>query len=78
MELADDEKTFLRELVKSSRQKIHLVPWVDRDGAARNTVLSQAEAVRLNTLAHRLHISKAELMRQAAHIPVAKPARTDP
>ncbi len=74
MELPEEEKTFLRDLVKASRQKIHLVSWVDRDGAARQTVLSQAEVVKLNTIAHRLHISKPELMRQAAHIPVAKPA----
>ena len=74
MELPDDEKSFLRDLVKTSRQKIHLVSWVDRDGTARQTALSQAETVRLNTIAHRLHISKSELMRQAAHIPVAKPA----
>lgn len=74
MELPEDEKTFLRDLVKASRQKIHGVSWVDRDGSSRQTVLTAAEAVRLNTIAHRLHVSKSELMRQAAHIPVAKPA----
>lgn len=74
MDLPEDEKAFLRDLVKASRQKIHAVAWVDRDGTARQTVLNQAEAVRLNTIAHRLHISKAELLRQAAHIPVTRPA----
>ena len=67
----DDEQSFLRDLVKTSRQKIHLVEWVDRDGTKRTTVLNQAEAVRLNTIAARLKISKAETLRQAAHIPVA-------
>lgn len=78
MELPEDEKTFLRDLVKVSRQKIHLVSWGDRDGTARQTVLNQAEAIRLNTIAHRLHISKSELLRQAAHIPVAKPVAAVP
>lgn len=66
------EQAFLRDLVKASRQKHHHVKWVDRDGSERVTVLAQPEIVRLNTIAHRLGISKVELMRQAAHIPVAK------
>ena len=74
MDFPEDEKVFLRDLVKASRQKIHLVKWVDRDGTDRQTALTQAEAARLNGIAHRLGISKPELMRQAAHIPVAKPA----
>jgi hypothetical protein len=48
------------------------VAWTDRDGSARQTVLSQPEVVRLNTLAHRLGVSKAELLRQAAHLPAAR------
>ncbi len=72
MNLPDDEQTFLRDLVKASRQKIHVVKWPDRDGSERQTALTQAEATRLNAIAHRLGISKPELMRQAAHIPVAK------
>ncbi len=74
MELADDEQTFLRDLVKASRQKTHHVKWVDRDGTPRVTALNQAEIVRLNTLAGRLRISNGELLRQAAHIPMPKPA----
>jgi hypothetical protein len=70
-DLPEDERTFLRDLVKTSRQRIHHVKWVDRDGSDRQTTLTQAEVVRLNTIAHRLGISKAELLRQAAHIPVA-------
>ena len=66
----DDEQSFLRDLVKTSRQKIHLVVWVDRDGTQRTTALNQAEAVRLNTIAARLKISKSETLRQAAHVPV--------
>ena len=72
MDLPDDEKTFLRELIKTSRQKQHHVKWVDRDGTERVTTLTQAESVQLNALAHRAKISKSELLRQAAHIPVAK------
>jgi hypothetical protein len=72
MDLPEDEQSFLRDLVKASRQKIHLVKWVDRDGTDRQTVLSQTEVVKLNTIASKLKISKNELLRQAAHIPVAK------
>jgi hypothetical protein len=72
MDLPDDDQLFLRDLVKISRQKHHHVAWVDRDGTDRITTFSQPEIVRLNKLAHRLHISKPELMRQAAHIPVGK------
>jgi hypothetical protein len=72
MDLPPDEQTFLRDLIKTSRQKSHHVKWSDRDGSERLTVLSQAEVVRLNALAHREGISKTELLRQAAHIPVQK------
>lgn len=70
--LPEDELTFLRDLVKASRQKPHRVDWVDRDGTERTTVLAPAEAARLNQLAHGLKISKVEVLRQAAHIPVKK------
>lgn len=73
MDLPEDEQAFLRDLVKAARQKIHHVKWVDRDGSERQTTLTAAEAARLNALAHRLHLSKPELLRQAAHIPVVKP-----
>ncbi len=63
---------FLRDLVKASRQKHHHVKWTDRDGSERITVLGQPEVVRLNALAHRLGVSKLELLQQAAHIPVKK------
>lgn len=72
MNLSDDENLFLRDLIKASRQKIHHVKWVDRDGTERQTALTQAEVVRVNTVAHRLGISKGELLRQVAHIPVSK------
>jgi hypothetical protein len=78
MDLPDEDQGFLRDLVKASRQKTHDVAWTDRDGTGRQTVLSQAEVVRLNVLAQRLGISKAELLRQAAHIPVAKAAPKPP
>ena len=70
-----EEQIFLRDLVKASRQKIHHVKWVDRDGTARQTALSQPEVVRLNTIAGRLGVSKSEVLRRAAHVPVEKPAR---
>jgi hypothetical protein len=72
MEFLEDEQLFLRDLVKVSRQKIHVVKWIDRDGTDRQTVLNQAEVVKLNTIATRLKSSKHEVLRQAAHIPVAK------
>lgn len=72
MDLSPEELTFVRELVKTSRQRIHLVKWVDRDGTDRQTMLTQTEAVRLNAVAHRLAVSKGEVLRQAAHIPNAK------
>ena len=58
MDLPEDEQVFLRDLVKASRQKIHAVKWVDRDGTPRQTVLTPPEAVRLNTIAGRLGTSK--------------------
>jgi hypothetical protein len=70
--LPEDDLTFLRDLVKTSRQKPHRVDWVDRDGTERSTLLSPVEAARLNQLAHGLKVSKSEALRQAAHIPVKK------
>jgi hypothetical protein len=72
MDLPEDEHVFLRDLVKAARQKTIHVTWVDRDGSDRRTSLSQAEAVRLNTIAQRLGNSKQEVLRRAAHIPVSK------
>lgn len=69
MDLPDDELTFLRDLVKSARQRIHHIKWTDRDGTERLTTLTQAEATRLNGLAQKLKLSKSETLRQAAHIP---------
>jgi hypothetical protein len=74
----EDEQTFLKSLVKASRQKIHHVKWVDRDGTERQTALSQPEVVRLNTIAGRERISKSEVLRRAAHIPVEKASRPAP
>jgi hypothetical protein len=74
MDTVIDEEVFLRDLVKASRQRIHQVKWVDRDGTQRLTVLSEAEFKRLHTIAQRQKRPPAEVLRQAAHIPVAKPA----
>jgi len=65
-----DDAAFLRDLVKASRQKIHLVKWTDRDGSDRHTALTKTEASRLTGLAHREGISAGELLRRTAHIPV--------
>ena len=73
MNFAVEDQAFLRDLVKAARQKHHHVEWVDRDGSQRHTTLSPAEATRLNALAQKLGTSKSEVLRQAAHIPVAKP-----
>ncbi len=74
MNVTNEEETFLKDLVKASRQKIHQVKWVDRDGSQRLTVLSQAESTKLNAIARFEKVSAAEVLRQAAHIPVSKPA----
>jgi len=73
-----DEEAFLRELVKASRQKLHHVAWVDRDGTERVTTLTQAEVVRLNAIAQRAGTSKPEVLRRAAFIPNRKPAAVPP
>lgn len=72
LNLPEDDLGFLRDLVKGSRQRIHQVAWVDRDGMKRLTVLNQPEVVRLNEIAETLKTSKSEVLRRAAHIPVAK------
>ncbi len=72
MNLPETDLTFLRDLVKVARQKPHSVKWTDRDGTERMTTLSQSEVVKLNQAAARLKVSKAEILRQAAHIPVPK------
>lgn len=72
MDIDEEGQAFLRDLVKVSRQKIHHVKWVDRDGTPRETSLSQPEVVRLNKIAAQLRVSKSEVMRLAAHVPVAK------
>lgn len=77
-DLPDDEKTFLRDLVKSSRQRTHVIAWTDRDGTARRTALTAPENLRLTALAHRLGLSKPDLLHRAAHIPVEKSARPTP
>ncbi len=72
MNLPESEQDFLRDLVKTSRQRPHHVRWVDRDGTERITTLSPADAVRLNALAHELGASKDALLHQAAHLPAIR------
>jgi hypothetical protein len=72
MKLPEAELSFLRDLLKASRQKQHHVRWVDRDGSERVTVLAPAENVRLAKLAQQLGVAKPEVLRQAAHIAVSR------
>lgn len=74
METVKDEAEFLRDLVKASRQRTQQVKWVDRDGTQRLTALTPPESARLGEIARREKVSVAEVLRRAAHIPVAKPA----
>lgn len=70
MNPADDPDTpFLRELVKTSRQRGQHVKWVDRDGTERLTALTSTEAARLQGIARARRISPAEVLRQTAHLP---------
>lgn len=73
METPDDEPTFLRDLVKASRQRTEQVRWTDRDGCARQTALTPVESARLSLISRRERISPGEVLRRAAHIPVPKP-----
>ena len=72
MDNVNDDQVFLRDLVKASRQKIHQVKWVDRDGTDRVTRLSQAEFSRLNSIAQGQRKAASDLLREAAHIPVVR------
>lgn len=72
MNVSEDDLQFLRDLVKGSRQRIHHVTWVDRDGTKRLTAVNEAEFTRLKALAAALKVGPAEVMRQAAHIPTAR------
>lgn len=72
MDAPPDEAVFLRDLVKATRQRPHAVTWIDRDGTERVTTLTAAEAARLNAIARRDGLSQAEVLRRAAHVPVAR------
>ena len=72
MNLPEAERDFLRDLVKVSRQRSRHVRWIDRDGTARITTLNEADATRVNSLARQLGIGADALLRQAAHLAVAK------
>lgn len=72
MDITSEEESFLKDLVKASRQRIHQVKWVDRDGTQRLTALNQADFARVNALASQQKLSAAELLRKAAFIPVTK------
>jgi hypothetical protein len=73
--LNETEQDFLRDLVKTSRQRPHPVRWTDRDGSDRVTMLSPADATRLNALARQHGIGAAALLQQGAHLPVKKADR---
>jgi hypothetical protein len=71
MNLPVSDQDFLRDVVKASRQRPHAVSWVDRDGSKRTSVLSNADAARLDGLARQLGVGRDALLRQAAHLPAA-------
>lgn len=66
---AGDDEAFLRGLIKTSRQRTVHLKWTDRDGTARLTVLTPAEATRVNTLARARRLSAEALLRDVAHQP---------
>ncbi len=45
--------------------------WIDRDGTARLTALTTAEASRVNTLARAAGLAPEAFLRAAAHRPAA-------
>ena len=74
MDLPTDDETFLRSLIKSSRQHTVHLKWADRDGSARLTALTPAEATRVNRLARAADLSAEAFLRSAAHLSAATQA----
>lgn len=66
-----DDDAFLRSLVKSSRQRTVHLKWIDRDGTARLSTLTAAEAKRVNVLARARGHGAEALLRETAHLPAA-------
>lgn len=75
MDTPIDDYAFLRGLVKGSRQRVVHLRWTDRDGSARLTPLTAAEATRLNALARARSLNAEALLRETAHQPAPKPAK---
>ncbi len=71
--LSEDEQNFLKDLVKSARQRSTQIRWTDRDGTSKTTVLNKAETERLTLIARKLKVSQAEVMNKAAFLP-SRPA----
>ncbi len=67
----DDNDGFLRGLVKASRQRTVHLRWTDRDGSARLTAVTSAEATRINALARARGLTAETLLRETAHQPAA-------
>lgn len=72
MNLPEPEQDFLRELVKTSRQRAQHVRWTDRDGTARVTTMTETDSARLNGLAKQLGLSREALLQQASHLPAIR------
>jgi hypothetical protein len=68
---SENDDAFLRGLLKSSRQRTVHLKWTDRDGTARLTTLTAAEATRVNALARTRGIGAEALLRETAHLPAA-------
>jgi hypothetical protein len=78
MDLPEDDHGFLRDLVKTARQKTIHITWTDRDGTQRQTSLAQAEATKIDAIARRLGISRQETLRRAAYIPAVRTKAKNP
>jgi hypothetical protein len=70
-EAAPGDDAFVRTLVKTSRQRTVHLKWTDRDGTARLTTLTAAEASRVNALARAAGLAPEAFLRAAAHRPAA-------
>lgn len=72
MNLPTADLDFLRTLVKSARQRPHILRWVDRDGTSRVTTLSAEESKRVGELARQLGVANEVLLRRAAELPALR------
>jgi hypothetical protein len=70
--LATLDVDVLRALCNNARQRSHPVRWVDRDGTARVTSLSDDDDRNVGALAHKLNVSMQPLLRLTAELPARR------